>query len=298
MDERSSLAVGRTYLLKHATRTVRATVESLQYRLDVNGLRRDANATSLELNEIGRVSFHCTEPVLIDDYATNRTTGSFIVIDPQTNATAGAGVIRVIAMTHASPNVVRHRGRLTRADRFTALESQGATVLFTGLSGAGKSTIAAGVEEAYVQGGRHAFLLDGDNLRHGINGDLGFSDQDRKENVRRAGEVARMFAESGSLALIALICPFEEDRRLIRMLHEDAGLPFLEIFVSTSLEECERRDPKGLYARARAGQLPGFTGIDSEYEVPASPELVLGPGAGSPSEQVSRVLELLERTLR
>jgi bifunctional enzyme CysN/CysC len=264
----------------------------------VNGLRRDDSANALELNEIGRVSFHTTEPLLVDDYSNNRTTGSFIIIDAQTNATAGAGVIRVIATTHASPNVVRHRGRLTRHDRFTALEAQGATVLFTGLSGAGKSTIAAGVEEAYVQSGRHAFLLDGDNLRHGINGDLGFSDADRKENVRRAGEVARMFAESGSLALIALICPFEEDRRLIRMLHEDAGLPFFEIFLDTSLEECERRDPKGLYARARAGQLPGFTGIDADYEPPPRPDLVLGTGGGSISEQVSRVLELLERALR
>ncbi len=298
MDERSSLAVGRSYLLKHSTRTVRATMESLQYRLDVNGLRRDDTVSALELNEIGRVSFRTTEPLLVDDYGTNRTTGSFIIIDAQTNATAGAGVIRVLATTHASPNVVRHRGRLTRHDRFAALDAQGATVLFTGLSGAGKSTIAAGVEEAYVQSGRHAFLLDGDNLRHGINGDLGFTDQDRKENVRRAGEVARMFAESGSLALIALICPFEEDRRLIRMLHEDAGLPFVEVFVDTSLEECERRDPKGLYARARAGQLPGFTGIDADYEAPPSPELVLGAGSGSVSEQVSRVLELLERTLR
>jgi bifunctional enzyme CysN/CysC len=298
MDERSSLTVGRSYLLKHSTRTVRATVESLQYRLDVNGLRRDDSATTLDLNEIGRVSFRTTEPLLVDDYGTNRTTGSFIVIDAQTNATAGAGVIRVIATTHASPNVVRHSGRLTRHDRFAALDAQGATVLFTGLSGAGKSTIAAGVEEAYVQSGRHAFLLDGDNLRHGINGDLGFSDHDRKENVRRAGEVARMFAESGSLALIALICPFEEDRRLIRMLHEDAGLPYIEVFVDTSLEECERRDPKGLYARARAGQLPGFTGIDADYEAPPRPDLVLGTTSGSVSEQVSRVLELLEATLR
>jgi bifunctional enzyme CysN/CysC len=298
MDERSPLAAGRSYLLKQSTRTVRATVESLQYRLDVNGLRRDDSATTLELNEIGRVSFHCTEPLPVDDYSTNRTTGSFIIIDAQTNVTAGAGVIRVLATTHASPNVVRHRGRLTRADRYSALGAQGATVLFTGLSGAGKSTVAAGVEEAYVQSGLHAFLLDGDNLRHGINGDLGFSDHDRKENVRRAGEVARMFAESGSLALIALICPFEEDRRLIRMLHEDVGLPFLEIFLATSLEECERRDPKGLYARARAGELPGFTGIDSDYEAPLSPDLVLAPGTGTVSEQVSQVLELLEHTFR
>ena len=298
MDERAPLAEGRSYLLKHGTRTARASVQSLQYRLDVNGLHRDETASTLELNEIGRVSFRCTEPLLVDDYTTNRTTGSFIIIDPATNATAGAGVIRVIGTTHASPNVVREGGRLTRADRFAALGTQGATVLFTGLSGAGKSTLASGVEEAFVHSGRPAFLIDGDNLRHGLNGDLGFSDLDRTENVRRAGEVARLFAESGALALIALICPFEEDRRLIRMLHDDAGLPFLEVFMDTSLEECERRDPKGLYARARAGQLPGFTGIDSDYEPPATPELVLGASSGSVSEQVSRVLELLERALR
>jgi bifunctional enzyme CysN/CysC len=299
MDERSSLAEGRTYLLKHSTRTVRATAQTLHYRLDVNGLHRDEAAAMLELNEVGRLTFRCTEPLLVDDYATNRSTGSFIIIDPITNATVGAGVIRVIATTHASPNVVRHEdGRLARPDRFAALGTSGATLLFTGLSGAGKSTVAAGVEEAFVRSGRPAFLLDGDNLRHGLNADLGFSDRDRTENVRRASEVACMFAESGALALIALICPFEEDRHLIRALHEQANLPYVEIFVDTSLEECERRDPKGLYARARAGQLPGFTGIDSDYEVPQRPDLVLGPRSGSLSEQVSSVLELLEGILR
>jgi bifunctional enzyme CysN/CysC len=195
--------------------------------------------------------------------------------------------------------VVRHEaGRLSRLERFAALGTSGATLLFTGLSGAGKSTLAAGVEEAFVRGGRPAFLLDGDNLRHGLNADLGFSDRDRTENVRRAGEVAAMFAEAGTLALIALICPFAEDRQLIRTLHEQAGLAFAEIFVDTSIEECERRDSKGLYARARAGQLPGFTGIDSAYEVPQNPELVLGPEAGSLPERVSLVLGLLEDLLR
>ena len=299
MDERSSLAEGRSYLLKHSTRTVRATAQTLHYRLDVNGLHRDEAAASLGLNEVGRLTFRCTEPLLVDDYTTNRSTGSFIIIDPITNATVGAGVIRVIATAHASPNVVRHEaGRLSRLERFAALGTSGATLLFTGLSGAGKSTLAAGVEEAFVRGGRPAFLLDGDNLRHGLNADLGFSDRDRTENVRRAGEVASMFAEAGTLALIALICPFAEDRQLIRTLHEQAGLAFAEIFVDTSIEECERRDSKGLYARARAGQLPGFTGIDSAYEVPQNPELVLGPEAGSLPERVSLVLGLLEDLLR
>jgi len=298
MDERSSLAEGRSYLLKHSTRTVRAMAQTLHYRLDINGLHRDETASKLDLNEVGRLMFRCTEPLLVDDYTTNRSTGSFIIIDPTTNATVGAGVIRVLATTHASPNVVRHDGRLSRLDRFAALGTSGGTVLFTGLSGAGKSTLAAGVEEAFVRTGRPAFLLDGDNLRHGLNADLGFSDQDRTENVRRAGEVAAMFAEAGALALIALICPFDEDRRLIRTLHEQAGLPFAEVFVDTSIEECERRDAKGLYARARAGQLPGFTGFDSAYEVPAHPDLVVGPDAGSLSEQVSLVLGLLDNLLR
>ncbi len=182
-------------------------VQHVQYRLDINGLHRDEAAVSLELNEIGRVSFRCTEPLLVDDYSANRTTGSFIIIDPTSNATAGAGVVRVIGTTHASPNVVREGGRLTRADRFAALGTHGATILFTGLSGAGKSTLASAVEEAFVLSGRPAFLIDGDNLRHGLNGDLGFSDRDRTENVRRAGEVARLFAESGALALIALDLP-------------------------------------------------------------------------------------------
>ena len=299
MDERSSLTEGRPYLLKHSTRTVRATAQNLHYRLDINGLHRDEEAQNLELNEVGRLTFRCTEPLLVDDYTTNRSTGSFIIIDPITNATVGAGVIRVIATTHASPTVVRHEeGRLSRQDRFAALGSSGGTVLFTGLSGAGKSTLAAAVEEAFVRAGRPAFLRDGDNLRHGLNADLGFSDRDRTENVRRAGEVSAMFAEAGALALIALICPFEEDRRLIRSLHEQAELPFAEIFVDTSLEECERRDAKGLYARARAGQLPGFTGIDSAYEVPTSPDLVLGPETGSLPERISLVLGLLDDLLR
>ena len=270
MDERSALAEGRSYLLKHSTRTVRATAESLQYRLDVNGLHRDEAATELALNEIGRVSFHCTEPLLVDDYTTNRTTGSFIIIDPLTNATVGAGVIRVIAADARQPQRRAPRrapdpgrplggARVQRARRSCSQACRGPA----------SRRWPPGVEEAFVGGGRPAFLLDGDNLRHGLNADLGFSDRDRTENVRRAGEVARMFAEAGSLALIALICPFEEDRQLIRALHEEADLPYAEIFVNTTLEECERRDPKGLYARARAGQLPGFTGIDSAYEVPA-----------------------------
>jgi bifunctional enzyme CysN/CysC len=293
MDERSTLAVGGTYLVKHTTRTVRAVVDALQYRLEINGLHRDDRAETLTLNEVGRLRLRCTEPLTIDDYSTNRSTGSFILIDPVTNRTVGAGVIRVIAATHASPNVVLQVGALTRERRYAALGTAGATVLFTGLSGSGKSTIAAAVEEELVNRGRPSFMLDGDNLRHGINGDLGFSDKDRTENVRRAGEVARMFAESGAVALISLISPCAADRLLIRTLHEEAGLPFVEVYLDTPLAECERRDVKGLYARARAGQLPGFTGIDGTYEVPERAELVLRPASGTVAEQAALVIALV-----
>ena len=246
----------------------------------------------------GRVTFRCTEPLLVDDYTTNRSTGSFIIIDPTTNATVGAGVIRVIATPTPARTWCATTGGCRGRTASPRWGRRGRRSCSPGLSGAGKSTVAAGVEEAFVRSGRPAFLIDGDNLRHGLNADLGFSDRDRTENVRRAGEVAAMFAEAGSLALIALICPFEEDRHLIRVLHEQAGLTFVEVFVDTSIEECERRDAKGLYARARAGQLPGFTGIDSAYEVPARPDLVLGPDAGSLPERISLVLGLLDDLLR
>jgi bifunctional enzyme CysN/CysC len=197
----------------------------------------------------------------------------------------------------ASPNVVLHVGHVTRERRTAALGSSGGTILFTGLSGAGKSTLAAGVEEAFVADGRPAFMLDGDNLRHGVCADLGFSDEDRHENVRRAGEIARMFAESGTLALISLICPFVEDRQLVRHLHTEAGLPYAEVYLATPLEVCEQRDPKGLYARARAGTLPGFTGIDAGYDVPEHADLVLGPDSGTIAAQVSQVVALAGRLL-
>jgi bifunctional enzyme CysN/CysC len=205
-----------------------------------------------------------------------------------------AGALRALD-SRASTNVVFQPGRLTRDRRVAALGARGATVLFTGLPGSGKSTMAAGVEEAVVSSGRPAFMLDGDNLRHGLNRDLGFSDADRCENMRRAGEVAQLFAESGSIALVSMICPFDNERRLIRALHVEAGLPFVEVYMDTPLEECERRDPKGFYARARAGQLPGFTGIDGDYEIPDDAELVLRPTSGTVPEQVAIVLRLLQR---
>ena len=193
-----------------------------------------------------------------------------------------------------SPDVVWHPTTLGRDERAGALGHRGSTVWFTGLSGSGKSTVAAACERLLVADGRPAYLLDGDNLRHGLNGDLGFSAGDRDENVRRVAEVARLFADAGVVALVPLISPYREARRRARALHEAAGVPFLEVFVDTPLEVCEERDPKGLYAKARAGGLTGMTGIDDPYEAPESPDLVLTPDDGGAVAAATRVLALLD----
>jgi len=186
-------------------------------------------------------------------------------------------------------NITWHAGEVTAVDR----PSLGATVWLTGLSGSGKSTVAVELERLLVAAGRPAYRLDGDNLRHGLNADLGFTAEDRDENVRRAGEVARLFADAGVVAVVPLISPFRAGRDRARAVHDGAGVRFLEVFVDTPIELCEQRDPKGLYAKARAGEITGFTGIDDPYEAPASPELVLTPADGDPVAQARRVLALL-----
>lgn len=191
-----------------------------------------------------------------------------------------------------SPNVVWHGGALTRERRREALGTTGATVWFTGLPASGKSTIAAAVEERLLREGRPAYLLDGDNLRHGLNGNLGFEPGDRKENIRRTAHVARMFADAGVVALVSLVSPYRADRDLARALHADDDLPFLEVWVSTPPEECARRDPKGLYARAQRGEITGLTGVDAPYEAPESPELEIG-GEVAIDDAVERVLGTL-----
>ena len=190
----------------------------------------------------------------------------------------------------SSENVTWHPGHVAREDR----PSAGATVWLTGLSGSGKSTVAAACEEGLVACDRPAYVLDGDNVRQGLNGDLGFSAADRAENVRRVGHVARLMADSGIVVLVPLISPYRADRGLVRGLHEAAGLPFFEVFVDTPIELCEQRDPKGLYAKARAGAITGFTGIDDPYEAPSAPDLTLTPAAGDPAAMAALVLGLLE----
>ena len=293
MDAQHTLDVGTPLLLKHTTKVVRAIVRAIHYNMDMNGLHRDESASELALNDIGRIRLHTTEPLAIDDYQVNRATGSFILINPSTNITVGAGTVKFAAQPVPSPNVVRHTGTLTAEERYRHLGMRGATVLFTGLSGSGKSTLAAAVEEILVKRGRPAFMVDGDNLRHSLCSDLGFSPEDRAENLRRAGEVARLFAEDGTVALLSLISPCAEERRKLRQVHAESGLTFLEVYINTPLEVCEQRDPKGLYARARAGELPDFTGVDAVYEAPKYPDLELTPECGEIIDQALRVVSLL-----
>ena len=193
----------------------------------------------------------------------------------------------------ASPNVVWHESAFSRSDRWAELGLSGATVWFTGLSGSGKSTIANELERLLVASGQAAYVLDGDNLRHGLNADLGFAATDRDENVRRVAEVARLFADAGLVALVPLISPYRHAREFARRAHDVAGLPFVEVFVDTPIEICEARDAKGLYRKARAGEITGFTGIDDPYEAPKSPDLVLRPEAGDAAALAARVFTLL-----
>lgn len=198
-------------------------------------------------------------------------------------------------MSEASSNIVWHQGHLSREQRWKALGQRGATVWFTGLSGSGKSSVAVAVERSLVTSGRLAYVLDGDNVRHGLNGDLGFSAADRNENVRRVAEVGRLLADAGAVSLIPLVSPYRAARANARALHEAAQIPFIEVFVDTPLDVCEKRDSKGLYARARAGEISGFTGIDDPYEPPLDPELRLVPDDGDAQAMAAMVISLLDR---
>ncbi|SHA68915.1 adenylyl-sulfate kinase [Mycobacterium tuberculosis] len=290
MADNAVLEPGRDYAVKHTTRTVRARIAGLDYRLDVNTLHRDKTATALKLNELGRVSLRTQVPLLLDEYTRNASTGSFILIDPDTNGTVAAGmVLRDVSARTPSPNTVRHRSLVTAQDR----PPRGKTVWFTGLSGSGKSSVAMLVERKLLEKGISAYVLDGDNLRHGLNADLGFSMADRAENLRRLSHVATLLADCGHLVLVPAISPLAEHRALARKVHADAGIDFFEVFCDTPLQDCERRDPKGLYAKARAGEITHFTGIDSPYQRPKNPDLRLTPDR-SIDEQAQEVIDLLE----
>ena len=199
-----------------------------------------------------------------------------------------------MAAENKATNITWHEGHVTREERSALLKQKGVTIWFTGLSGSGKSTIAFTLEHALVQRGHLAYVLDGDNIRHGLNKNLGFSAADREENIRRIGEVAKLFADCGVVTMTSFISPYRKDRDLARAIHEQSGLLFLEVHVSTPIETCEQRDPKGLYRKARAGQLKGFTGIDDPYEAPLRPELTIDATAVSPQEAALRLINSLE----
>ncbi len=293
------LQAGGRYLLKHTTRRVRARVESIDAKLDLDTLRDGGPATELELNDIARVHLDLAAPVMAEPYARNRFTGAFILIDETTRDTVAAGMV---LRAHEdpgpptgphSPGVIWHEPALPRRERWSVLGLRGATVWLTGLPASGKSTIAEELERALVGLGRPAYLLDGENVRHGLSGDLGFSPADRSEHARRVASVARMFADAGLVVITALVSPAAADREFARELHEEAGLDFVEAWVDTPLEDCERRDPHGLYARARAGQLPGFTGIDAPYEEPERPDVRLHGAQDTVETSVERLLDRL-----
>ncbi|MBJ7399891.1 adenylyl-sulfate kinase [Mycolicibacterium sp.] len=292
MADEAALEPGRDYVIKQTTRTTRVRVTGLDYRLDVNTLHRDKSATALKLNELGRVSLRTQVPLLLDEYTRNAATGSFILIDPETNVTVAAGMVRdtaPVATRAATPNTVRHQSLVTAGERLT----KGRTVWFTGLSGSGKSSIAVLAEQTLLEHGCSAYILDGDNLRHGLNADLGFTMADRAENLRRLAHVATLMADAGLTVLVPAISPLEEHRELARKVHSEAGIEFFEVFVDTPLADCELRDPKGLYARARAGEITHFTGIDSPYQRPKNPDLRLTPDHTA-AELAQQVIELLD----
>jgi bifunctional enzyme CysN/CysC len=294
------------YVMIHTTRAVKAFPTQLHYRIDVDTLHRE-RAETLRLNEIGRVEITTAQPIFFDAYNRNHATGSFVLVDPATNATAAAGMIRGEVRTAdtlfggreakpaegRSPDVVWHDWNIARPEREARNGHPARVVWFTGISGAGKSTVAREVERRLFDAGVQTMLLDGDQLRHGLCGDLGFSPADRTENIRRVGEVARLFFEQGAVVLCTFVSPYRRDRERVRSLFPEGS--FIEIHVHCDLDEARRRDPKGLYTRAASGQVANLTGVSAPYEAPAEPDVALDTGVLTVAESVERVLAALRR---
>jgi bifunctional enzyme CysN/CysC len=288
------LLTGKQYEFKIASRYVSGTIEHIDVRIDVNDLS-EHSASELKLNEIAMCRVVLREQVAFDAYDTCRETGGFIVVDRLTNNTVGAGMIRRAAAhvtTEKGGNVFWQPTRVTRQQRANQKSQQPCVLWFTGLSGSGKSTVANAVEQVLYLRGHHSYLLDGDNVRHGLNKDLDFTDAGRVENIRRIGEVSKLFVDAGLIVLTAFISPFRSDRRMVRdLLGPDE---FVEIYLSTPLDVCEQRDPKGLYAKARQGAIKHFTGVTSPYEAPEAPELTLDTAGLSVQESVDKIMRFLE----
>jgi len=285
------LLPGRSYLLKSGASTVSVQISSIKYKININTLQHEP-ARVLALNEIGVCNLALGKAIAADPYQENKATGSFILIDRFSNATAGAGMIN-FALRRAT-NIHWQQQQVTREVR-AALKAQHPCVIwFTGLSGSGKSTLANALEQKLASSGRHTMLLDGDNIRHGLNKDLGFTEADRVENIRRIGEVARLMVDAGLIVITAFISPYRAEREMVRnLLPEDE---FVEVYVNTPLEECERRDVKGLYKKARQGELPNFTGIDAPYEAPQAPALTIDTSVLTIEEGVEAILGMMNCT--
>ena len=287
MDE-TPLFRGRAYLLMLGTRTVVATVTEITTRLDMETLE-EVSIRELALNEIGRVSISLTHPVVCEPYEVSRELGGFILIDRLTRGTVGAGMVTAIRTRNA--DIVWHRMAVDKTARSLLKGQKPAVLWFTGLSGAGKSTIANLVEKRLLALGHHTMILDGDNVRHGLNRDLGFTEADRVENIRRIAEVSRLFVEAGLIVIVSFISPYRAERMLAR--ERVCAGEFLEIFVDTPVAECRRRDPKGLYQKADAGQIRNFTGVDAPYEEPLEPEIRLRTLEGAPDTLADEVVGAL-----
>ncbi|MFT6558883.1 MAG: bifunctional enzyme CysN/CysC [Sneathiella sp.] len=283
------LLPSRNYILKLGTNSTTARVSSLKYKVNINTLEHTATKT-LALNEIGICNLALDKAISFDPYVENRDTGSFILIDRFTNATVGAGVID-FALRRAD-NIHWQSVDINKEARAEQKGQKSSVLWFTGLSGSGKSTIANLVEKKLFSQGKHTYLLDGDNVRHGLNKDLGFTDADRVENIRRVGETAKLFADAGLITLVSFISPFRSERQMARGLLEESE--FLEVFIDTPIEICEERDIKGLYAKARAGEIKNFTGIDSDYERPENAEIVIDGAKMTAEEAADGIIDYLK----
>lgn len=284
-----AMVAGRRYLLKCGTASTGAVITTLKHRIAIDTMAQES-ATTLDVNQVGYVHLNLDRALVFEAYRDDRAMGSFILVDPISHRTAAAGMIDQ-SLCRAT-DVHWQQLAIDKSVRARLKQQRPCVLWFTGLSGAGKSTIADRLDRRLAELGRHAALLDGDNLRHGINRDLGFSSADRMENVRRVAEIAALFVDAGMIALVALISPFRSERALARQ-RVEAG-EFIEIHVATPLAECERRDPKGLYRKARAGELPAFTGIDHPYEAPQTPEITIDSSELSTDAACERIIRYLQ----
>ncbi|NBC65810.1 MAG: sulfate adenylyltransferase subunit CysN [Bacteroidetes bacterium] len=304
----NKLEKDRQYILMHTTRTVQVFIEDVIYRMNVDAISRES-ADELELNEIGRVKLKTSQPLYFDPYQLNQRTGSFIIIDPASNVTVGAGMIRAGSTEtedvkdrdwheeeapggEISPDVTWEPWNISREEREKRNGHEAAVLWLTGISGAGKSTIAKQLEKKLWEEGKQTILLDGDQIRHGLCGDLGFSPADRKENIRRVGEVARLFHEHGNIVICTFVSPYTSDRKRVRTLFPEGN--FAEIHISCDPETAQERDPKGLYKKAKEGEIKGLTGFDADYEASEDSELTIHTDEATVDEAVDQIRKLLD----